>query len=94
MTKPKPNTSQAAVAFWANILYLQGIYSLTNNDIARIMKISVGTLNNRKNRPKSTTMGEIQRAADHFGIPPEQMITMFKPVAILAYDPEREEKEA
>ena len=85
--KVKASISPVAAAFWANVSYLQDAYDLKCSDIARILKISESTLLNRKNKPKATTLGEVQRIADYFGLKPEQMLTPFRPVAVEPFDP-------
>ena len=63
--------------FWDNIDYLKIQNDMTNKQIAKIVGISVGTVQNRRKDPEKTTGGEIARAAEHFGIPMEYL---FRPL--------------
>jgi len=63
--------------FWENVDYLKRHNDMTNKQIAKIMGISVGTIQNRL-RDVGTTDGiEMVRAAEFFKIPLEYM---FRPL--------------
>ena len=72
--------------FWNNIDYLQGQNEINNSKMAKIMGVSVATFQNRKNKVQSTTGDEMEKAAEYFGIPLEQMMLPFEPVVVKNYD--------
>lgn len=72
--------------FWNNIDYLQGQNEINNSKMAKIMGVSVATFQNRKNKVQSTTGEEMEKAAEYFGIPLEQMMLPFVGAVIPRYD--------
>ena len=72
--------------FWNNIDYLQGQNEINNSKMAKIMGVSVATFQNRKNKVQSTTGEEMEKAAEYFGIPLEQMMLPFVGAVIPQYD--------
>ena len=72
--------------FWNNIDYLQGQNEINNTKMAKIMGVSVATFQNRKNKVQSTTGEEMEKAAEYFGIPLEQMMLPFVGAVISQYD--------
>ena len=76
--------------FWNNIGYMQTQNDINNSKMAKIMGISVATFQNRKNKVQSTTGAEMERAAEYFGIPLEQMMLPFVGAVIVPYDEENE----
>lgn len=74
--------------FWANVGYLQGQNDINNSKMAKIMGVSVATFQNRKNKVQSTTGEEMEKAAEFFGIPLEQMMKPFVGAIIAPYDEE------
>ncbi len=72
--------------FWNNIDYLQGQNEINNSKMAKIMGVSVATFQNRKNKVQSTTGEEMEKAAEYFGIPLEQMMLPFVGAVITQYD--------
>ena len=72
--------------FWNNIDYLQGQNEINNSKMAKIMGVSVATFQNRKNKVQSTTGDEMEKAAEYFGIPLEQMMLPFEPVVVKNYE--------
>ena len=71
--------------FWNNIGYMQAQNEINNSKMAKIMGISVATFQNRKNKVQSTTGAEMERAAEYFGIPLEQMMLPFVGAIISPY---------
>lgn len=72
--------------FWNNIDYLQGQNEINNSKMAKIMGVSVATFQNRKNKVQSTTGEEMEKAAEYFGIPLEQMMLPFVGAVIEQYN--------
>ena len=63
--------------FWDNIDYLKRQNDMTNKQIAKIMGISPGTIQNRQKDVVSTNGKEMVRAAEFFKIPLEYL---FRPL--------------
>ena len=74
--------------FWANVGYLQGQNDINNTKMAKIMGVSVATFQNRKNKVQGTTGEEMEKAAEYFGIPLEQMMLPFVGAVIAPYNEE------
>lgn len=72
--------------FWLNVGYLQDQNEIKNGKMAKIMGISVATFQNRKNKVQSTTGEEMEKAAEYFGIPLEQMMLPFVGATISQYN--------
>lgn len=95
MNRPKgskPPKFAAAKAFWKNIAYLQAQNDMTNRTISQVLDISQSTLGNRRSKPQDTTLKEITRASEYFGIPVESLLVPFKPITVNAFDPEAEDE--
>lgn len=71
--------------FWLNIDYLQGQNEIKNSKMAKIMGMSIATFQNRKNKVQSTTGEEMEKAAEYFNIPLEQMMLPFVGAIIPQY---------
>ena len=61
-----------------NIEYLQASKKVDNKKMAKVMGISPATFQNRKNKPNTLTLGEIEKAARFFQITSAQLITPFE----------------
>lgn len=70
----------------SNIIYLQSITNTDNRKMAKCMGISLATFQNRKNKPQTTTLAEIERICDTFHIGMENLL---KPLLQTTNDKEK-----
>ena len=70
----------------SNIIYLQSITNTDNRKMAKAMGISLATFQNRKNKPQTTTLAEIERICDTFHIGMESLL---KPLLETTNDKEK-----
>ena len=59
---------------WLNINYLQRSQNIDNRKMAKAMGISLATFQNRKNKPQSTTLAELERASACLGVKAEDIL--------------------
>ena len=78
-TKARPD---ALDIFWRNTEYMQKLRNVSNDTLARTIKVSRATLQEHKAHPEKTTGAEIMRVAQHFEVPVEQMMVPFIPAAV------------
>lgn len=74
--------TRALDTFWRNTEYLQKVRNISNEKLARTIKVSRSTLQEHKAHPIRTTGAEILRTARFFEIPAEQMLVPFVPEAV------------
>lgn len=58
--------------FWQNVSYYKNLACMNDQQLCKALKISPGTLRNRRLDPKSTTSKEQIKAAEYFGVPLER----------------------
>ena len=74
----------ASKQLWLNITYLQRSQDIDNRKMAKAMGISLATFQNRKNKPQTTTLAELERASAYLGVKPEEILRMLTK----GYDPD------
>ena len=77
----KENMKELEV-FWRNTEYLQKLRNVSNEKLAKTIKVSRATLQEHKAHPARTTGAEMIRIARHFGVPAEQMMLPFIPAEV------------
>ena len=80
--------SRSAVS---NIAYVAGVLGLTNADLARIMGVSKSLFYQRKAKPWTLRLGELEKLAEYarkreFSITAAQLIVPFVPAATEAWE--------
>ena len=68
--------------FWRNAEYLQKLRNVSNESLARTIKVSRSTLQEHKAHPIRTTGAEIIRTSEFFGIKVEQMFLPLIPMDV------------
>lgn len=67
---------------WQNVEYLKGITDSKDSDIARALGRSPQTVSNRRSHPRNTTLEDVVKLGEYFGVSPESLLIPFAPAQV------------
>lgn len=78
-------TKQCAIV-WQNIEYLKDSKRITDAELARAVNKSKQTIVNRRAHPRNTTLEDLIKFGQYFGVNPASLLVPFVPQAVAPMD--------